>query len=96
MAELYRPGSAWWKANESKKEVLRNGFNVAEEAMRTVVTEYHQEAQKTKQAVTYRLAGDIYKQYVDGFASGTKVSADSSAFSHRFMTSSFAIRDRDS
>lgn len=70
LAELYRPGSTWWKANESKKEVLRNGFNVAEEAMRTTVTEYHQEAQKTKQVETYRLARDIYKQYVDAFASG--------------------------
>ncbi len=70
LAELYRPGSTWWKANESKKEVLRNGFNVAEEAMRTVVTEYHQEAQKTKQVETYRLARDIYKQYVEAFAAG--------------------------
>lgn len=69
LAELYRPGSTWWKANESKKEVLRNGFSVAEEAMRTTVTEYHQEAQKTKQVETYRLARDIYKQYVDAFAS---------------------------
>ena len=69
LAELYRPGSVWWKANESKKEVLRNGFNVAEEAMRQIVTEYHQEAQKTKQVETYRLARDIYKQYVDAFAS---------------------------
>ncbi|MBX7113440.1 MAG: tetratricopeptide repeat protein [Myxococcaceae bacterium] len=69
LAELYRPGSAWWKANESKKEVLVNGFNVAEEAMRTIVTEYHQEAQRTKQVDTYRLARDIYKQYVDAFAS---------------------------
>jgi tetratricopeptide (TPR) repeat protein len=68
LAELYRPGSAWWKANESKKEVLANGFNVAEEAMRTIVTEYHQEAQRTKQVDTYRLARDIYKQYVDAFA----------------------------
>lgn len=68
LAKLYRPGSEWWKANESKKEVLRNGFNVAEEAMRTTVTEYHQEAQKTKQVETYRLARDIYKEYVDGFA----------------------------
>ncbi len=49
--------------------MLRNGFNVAEEAMRTIVTEYHQEAQKTKQVETYRLARDIYKQYVDAFAS---------------------------
>jgi tetratricopeptide (TPR) repeat protein len=69
LAELYRPGSSWWTANASKKEVLRNGFNVAEEAMRTTVTEYHQEAQKTKQVETYRLARDIYKQYVDAFAS---------------------------
>ncbi len=70
LAELYRPGSSWWKANESKKEVLRNGFNVAEEAMRSAVTEYHQEAQKTKQVETYRLARDIYKQYIDAFATG--------------------------
>lgn len=69
MAELYRPGSEWWKANESKKEVLRNGFAVAEEAMRVTVTEYHREAQQTKQVETYRVARDIYKQYVDGFAS---------------------------
>jgi len=69
LAELYRPGSSWWEANKSKKDVLRAGFNVAEEAMRTTVTEYHNEAQKTKQVVTYRLARDIYKQYVDGFAS---------------------------
>lgn len=68
LAELYRPGSNWWKANESKKEVLRNGFNVAEEAMRTTVTEYHQEAQKTKEVKTYKLARDIYKEYVDAFA----------------------------
>jgi tetratricopeptide (TPR) repeat protein len=68
LAELYRPGSVWWKANESKKEVLRNGFNVAEEAMRQAVTEYHQEAQKTKEVKTYRLARDIYKEYVDAFA----------------------------
>lgn len=69
LAELYRPGSSWWKANESKKEVLRNGFNVAEEAMRTTVTEYHQEAQKTKEVKTYKLARDIYKEYVEAFAS---------------------------
>ncbi len=69
LAELYRPGSTWWEANKSKKDVLRNGFNVAEEAMRTSVTEYHNEAQKTKSVATYRLARDIYKQYVDAFAS---------------------------
>ncbi len=69
LAELYRPGGVWWKANEKSQAVLRNAFEVAEEAMRTIVTEYHQEAQNTKQVETYRLARDIYKQYVDAFAS---------------------------
>jgi len=69
LAELYRPGSEWWRANEKDQAVLRDAFNVSEEAMRTLVTDYHQEAQKTKQVETYRLARDIYKQYVDAFAS---------------------------
>jgi len=69
LAELYRPGSAWWKANASRPGVLRSGFEVAEGALRTVVTEYHQEAQKTKQVETYRLARDIYRQYLEAFAS---------------------------
>lgn len=69
LAELYRPGSSWWQANAKSESILRNAFSVTEEAMRTVVTDYHQEAQKTKQVETYRLARDIYKQYVDAFAS---------------------------
>lgn len=69
LAELYRPGSAWWEANAKDESVLKNAFDVSEEAMRTLVTDYHQEAQKTKQVETYRLARDIYKQYVDAFAS---------------------------
>ncbi len=85
LAELYRPGSQWWKANESNKDVLRNAFTVAEEAMRTIVTEYHQEAQKTKSVATYRLARDIYKQYVDAFASSEdEAFVSDSAFNMRF------------
>ena len=71
LAELYSPGSDWWRANEREQGVLRNAFEVSEEAMRTLVTDYHQEAQKTKQVETYRLARDIYKQYVDAFASSS-------------------------
>jgi tetratricopeptide (TPR) repeat protein len=71
LAELYRPGSTWWKANESRPNVLKDAFAVTEEAMRSVVTDYHQEAQKTKQAETYRLARDIYQQYVASFATSS-------------------------
>ncbi|MFP2910789.1 tetratricopeptide repeat protein, partial [Pyxidicoccus sp. 3LFB2] len=86
MVDLYSPGGEWWKANESQAPVLRNAFNVTEEAMRVMVTEYHQEAQKTRQVETYRLARDIYKQYVDAFASHSNPEfvADS-AFNIRFF-----------
>jgi tetratricopeptide (TPR) repeat protein len=68
LAALYSPGSAWWSHNGKDQAVLRNAFNVTEEAMRSIVTEYHREAQKTNLVQTYRLARDIYKQYVDKFA----------------------------
>jgi len=65
----YGPGSSWWSANEGNKEIQRNAFSLAEEAMRTLVTDYHQEAQRTKQVETYRLSRDIYRQYLEAFAS---------------------------
>jgi tetratricopeptide (TPR) repeat protein len=86
MVELYRPGGSWWKANEGNKPVLRNAFNVTEEAMRVMVTEYHQEAQKTREVATYQLARDIYKEYVDAFASSEDPDFISdSAFNLRFF-----------
>ncbi|MFY0575846.1 hypothetical protein ACN28S_17110 [Cystobacter fuscus] len=48
MVASYRPGGDWWKANEGNTPVLRNAFSVTEEAMRVMVTDYHQEAQKTR------------------------------------------------
>ncbi|PTL85483.1 tetratricopeptide repeat protein [Vitiosangium sp. GDMCC 1.1324] len=86
MVELYRPGSEWWQANADNKPVLRNAFSVTEEAMRVMVTDYHQEAQKTRQVETYRLARDIYKEYVDTFASSEDPEFISdSAFNMRFF-----------
>lgn len=86
MVELYRPGATWWQANAGNKPVLRNAFNVTEEAMRVMVTEYHQEAQKTRQVETYRLARDIYKEYVDTFASSDDPEfVSDSAFNLRFF-----------
>ena len=71
LVDSYRPGGEWWKANEGRPEILRNAFAVSEEAMRTLAVDYHQEAQRTKQVETYRLARDIYAQYLDAFASST-------------------------
>ncbi|OJH38821.1 tetratricopeptide repeat protein [Cystobacter ferrugineus] len=86
MVAGYRPGSDWWKANEGNKPVLRNAFSVTEEAMRVMVTDYHQEAQKTRQVETYRLARDIYKEYVDTFASSEEPEfLSDSAFNMRFF-----------
>jgi tetratricopeptide (TPR) repeat protein len=86
MVDLYRPGGQWWQANAGDTPVLRNAFNVTEEAMRVMVTEYHQEAQKTRQVDTYRLARDIYKEYVDAFASSDDPNfVSDSAFNLRFF-----------
>jgi len=71
LATGYGPGSRWWKANANDPAVLRNAFNVTEDAMRGTVTDYHREAQKTHQVETYRIARDIYRQYVEMFASGS-------------------------
>lgn len=86
MVDLYRPGGSWWQANTGSKSVLRNAFNVTEEAMRVMVTEYHQEAQKTREVATYQLARDIYKEYVDAFASSSDPDfVSDSAFNLRFF-----------
>jgi len=85
LAERYLPGSAWWRAHEKAPDVLREAFNVSEEGLRTLATDYHQEAQKTKQVETYRLARDLYQQYVDAFASSADPARVSDqAFNLRF------------
>jgi tetratricopeptide (TPR) repeat protein len=68
LVELYRPNTPWAKANAGNKGAIDTAYEITEGAMRTMVTEYHQEAQKTKAAETYRLARDIYKEYLDSFA----------------------------
>jgi len=70
LAERYRPGSAWWRANQSKPPVLRAAFDASEETLRTLATEYHQEAQKTRSLATFRLARDVYRDYGKAFGSG--------------------------
>lgn len=64
----YKPGSAWAVANASDKAALASAYDLTEGAMRELVTDYHQEAQKTKEVRTYRLAASIYKDYLDSFA----------------------------
>jgi cellulose synthase operon protein C len=68
MVELYRPTSPWAKTNASNKSAIHNACEITETAMRTMVTDYHAEAQKTKSVETYKLARDIYKNYLDNFA----------------------------
>lgn len=85
LAERYRPGSAWWQANQAKPQVLRTGFEVSEEALRSLATEYHQEAQKTKSLATFRLARDVYRHYVEAFGSSSDPKwISDSAFNMRF------------
>ncbi|MFN7133266.1 MAG: tetratricopeptide repeat protein, partial [Myxococcales bacterium] len=68
LVELYRPNTPWAIKNKDNKAAIASAYEITEGAMRTMVTEYHQEAQKTKEVATYQLARDIYKEYLDNFA----------------------------
>src|SRR5207237_1322916 len=63
----YGPQSGWAKANTAEKGALAEARDLAEASLRELVQDYHQEAIKTKSAATYRLARDIYRQYLDTF-----------------------------
>ena len=60
----YGPASAWAKANAEQKGALAEANELAESALRELVQDYHQEAIKTKSVATYKLARDIYRQYL--------------------------------
>jgi len=68
LAEMVHPGTRWWTANAGAPQSLRAGFEAAEETIRTLVTGYHQEAQRTGSPRTYRLAADVYRAYLSAFA----------------------------
>ncbi len=68
LAAMCHPGTPWWQANARSDEALQSGFEGAEEALRKLVTTYHQEAQRTGSPRTYRLAADVYRAYLDAFA----------------------------
>ena len=64
--EQYAPASGWAKANAGEKAHSRRRPSWAS-ALRDLVQDYHQEAVKTKSAATYRIARDMYRQYLDAY-----------------------------
>ncbi len=67
LVELYRPGSGWWRKNESNAALVDRARTVAENRMRELVTDYHRYAQKFKKVDDYETAADIYSQYLQAF-----------------------------
>src|SRR6202022_3289656 len=63
----YSPQSSWARANASEKGALAEAFELAESALRGLVEDYHQEAVRTRNPATYRLARDIYRQYLETY-----------------------------
>src|SRR5690606_13387259 len=55
LVDNYKPGSAWAVANKDNESAPRAAYGIAEEA------------QRTKEVKTYRLAAQIYKDYLDSF-----------------------------
>ncbi len=67
LVELYRPGSPWWRKNESNAASVERARAVAESRMRELVTDYHRYAQKFKKYDDYDAAANIYDQYLKAF-----------------------------
>ncbi|MDA4132648.1 MAG: tetratricopeptide repeat protein, partial [Thaumarchaeota archaeon] len=67
LVDKYKPSSEWANANSHNKVALANAYDLSEGSMRELVTEYHAEAQRTKSVATYRLARDLYKEYLTEF-----------------------------
>ena len=91
LSEMCHPGTRWWTANAGAPTALRAGFEAAEEGLRTLVTSYHQEAQRTGSPRTYRLAADVYKAYLSAFARDSDPEWTSDhAFNMSFYTAEIA------
>src|SRR5438105_13846151 len=88
----YGPRSAWAAANAGGTGALAEANELAESALRELVQDYHQEAIKTKSVATYRLARDIYQQYLGTFPQSE------SAYTLRFYSAEilYALEEWDS
>jgi TolA-binding protein len=67
LVERFGPKSDWVRANAAQKGALQEATELAESAMRELVQDYHQEAIRTKSVATYKLARDIYRQYLETY-----------------------------
>ena len=67
LVDLYSPNGTWATKNAGNQTVLTEAFEQVEEQLAGLVTEQHKEAQDTKLSATYKLARDIYKEYLDKF-----------------------------
>ncbi|MEL6186559.1 MAG: tetratricopeptide repeat protein, partial [Myxococcota bacterium] len=71
LIDFYRPGTPWYRAQTDRGEAgdaaVEYAYDLMETKLRDMVTEYHRDAQKRKDARTYRLARDIYAKYLEAF-----------------------------
>ena len=67
LIDLYSPNGIWAQKNSGNARILESAFEVVEQELASLVTEQHRDAQRTKDVATYKLARDIYKEYLDKF-----------------------------
>ncbi|MEE2961253.1 MAG: tetratricopeptide repeat protein [Myxococcota bacterium] len=70
MIDLYAPEASWAAANNAQPQLLEEAFEMVEQELSGLVSEQHKEAQQTKLVETYKLARDLYKEYLDKFTTG--------------------------
>lgn len=67
LTELFKPGSPWYEANRGNREAIRLATRYIEESLEAVATDYHVQAQQTRQPGDYRQAAEKYREYLERF-----------------------------
>jgi tetratricopeptide (TPR) repeat protein len=61
------PSAAWVKVNKADEVTLESARQTAETALRILTVEYHNEARKTKNEITWKIVGELYPTYLKYF-----------------------------
>lgn len=67
LVNLYSPNGTWARRNADTPRVVERAAEVVEQQLAGLVTDQHRAARETKLVSTYRLARDIYSEYLGIF-----------------------------
>lgn len=69
----YAPGSTWYQANRSSKELIDNSYKLRETTLRNYVLQQHQTAQNSRASFSQTAANEGYQLYIQSFSDSPNI-----------------------